>query len=106
MKEIKWMGSSYKDLLSFPKEAKQVAGFNLDRVQRGWEPCDWKPISSIGQGVKEIRIHTSNQYRVFYVTNIDDVIYVLHAFAKKTRKTKQADIDIGKTRYRQIKRGE
>lgn len=53
MKKIIWLGTSYTDLLAFPKEAKQSVGYNLDKVQRGMEPADWKPMVSVGKGVKE-----------------------------------------------------
>ncbi len=67
MKEIIWLGSSYQDLLDFSKPAKQMAGYNLDKLQRGKEPQDWKPMNSIGKGVKELRIHCVNEYRVIYL---------------------------------------
>ncbi|MFC3909452.1 type II toxin-antitoxin system RelE/ParE family toxin [Legionella dresdenensis] len=102
MKKIIWLGSSYNDLLSFSKPAKQVAGFNLDRVQRGLEPADWKPMPSIGKGVKEIRIHCENEYRVIYAAQFEEGIYILHTFVKKTQKTRHADIDLAKQRYKEI----
>ena len=67
MKKIFWLGSSFNDLLEFSKPAKQNAGFNLDKIQRGYEPQDWKPMASIGKGVKELRIHCENEYRVIYL---------------------------------------
>lgn len=105
MKQIKWQGSSYKDLLAFPKEAKQLMGYNLDRIQRGLDPINWKPMPSVGDGVKEIKVHANNEYRIFYVANVGSAIYVLHAFSKKTQKTRHSDIEIAKERLKQIKRG-
>ena len=67
MKKIFWLGSSFDDLLLFSKPAKQNAGYNLDKIQRGHEPQDWKPMTSIGRGVKELRIHCENEYRVIYL---------------------------------------
>ena len=67
MKKIIWLGSSYHDLLDFSKSAKQIAGYNLDKLQRGQEPQEWKPMTSIGSGVKELRIHCANEYRVIYL---------------------------------------
>ena len=102
-KPIFWVGSSYKDLLEFPREAKQEAGYQLHRVQNGLEPENWKPFQSIGKGVKEIRISESNNiYRIIYVAKFADKIYVLHSFQKKTQKTRQADVDIAKARYNAI----
>ncbi len=68
----------------------------MDRVQRSLEPTDWKPITSIGQGVREIRIQEQGQYRIIYVAKFEDAVYVLHAFRKKTQKTSGPDIDAGK----------
>lgn len=99
MKRIIWLGSSYSDLLAFPKEAKQGAGYNLDKVQRGEEPVDWKPMLSVGKGVREIRIHCDNEYRVIYLTQREEGIYVLHSFVKKTKKTSKKDLDLAKKRY-------
>ena len=102
MKHIIWLGSSFEDLLTFPKEAKQSVGYNLDKIQRGQDPSDWKPISSIGKGVKEIRIHSDNEYRVIYLAQREEGIYVLHSFVKKTQKTSSKDIELAKKRFKQI----
>jgi putative addiction module killer protein len=102
MKKIIWLGSSYNDLMGFSKPAKQTAGFNLDRIQRGMDASDWKPMSSIATGVKEIRIHVENEYRVIYTAHFKDIVYVLHAFTKKTQKTSQKDIDLAKQRHKEI----
>jgi phage-related protein len=52
--------------------------------------------------VKEIRIHALGEWRVIYVAKLRDMVYVLHALQKKTRKTSQHDIDLARQRYRQI----
>jgi phage-related protein len=102
MREIIWLGNSYHDLLDFSKSAKQIAGYNLDKLQRGKEPKDWKPMSSIGIGVKELHIHCENEYRVIYLAHCSEKIYILHSFAKKTQKTSQKDIDLAKKRFKEI----
>lgn len=56
----------------------------------------------VGAGVVEIRVHSDGEYRVFYVAKFDDAVYVLHVFAKKTRKTSSLDIELGKKRYREL----
>ncbi|HEY5056762.1 MAG TPA: hypothetical protein VII58_11420 [Acidobacteriaceae bacterium] len=56
MKEIEFLGTSLKDLQCFPKGAWRIAGFELQQVQRGFDPVDWKPMSSIGPGVQELRV--------------------------------------------------
>ena len=97
-----WRGSSYKDLLSFPDEARREAGYQLGFIQLGFEPSDWKPMSSIGLGVKEIRIHVKGEFRVLYIAKYKETIYVLHAFQKKSQKTPNRDMDIAKTRLREL----
>jgi len=103
MKPITFIGSSLDDLRTFSPDARHLAGYQLERVQRGLEPHHWKPMTSIGIGVKEIRIQESaGIYRVIYVARFADCIYVLHAFQKKTQKTDQQDLDIARKRYREI----
>lgn len=93
MKGIRFCGRSLEALREFPTDAKREAGYQLDRVQHGLEPNDWKPMSSIGPGVREIRIKHKGQFRVIYVAKHADAIYVLHAFQKKTQRTRKQDID-------------
>ena len=103
-KDLLWRGSSYKDLLSFPDEPRRDAGYQLGFVQLGFEPSDWKPMSSIGQGAREIRIHLGGEFRVLYIAKYEEAVYVLHAFRKKSRKTSNRDVDIAKTRFRELER--
>ena len=102
MKPLNFLGSSLDDLRNFPEEARKAAGFELHAVQCGFEPRDYKPMSSIGRGVKEIRIHVLGEWRIIYVAKFEDAVYVLHSFQKKTQKTSQHDIEIARKRYRQI----
>ena len=102
MRLLKFVGSSLDDLRDFPEEARRAAGFELRTIQNGLEPRDWKPVASVGSGVREIRIHVLGEWRIIYVANIRDAIYVLHAFQKKTQKTSQRDIELARKRYKQI----
>lgn len=102
MKPLRFVGSSLDDLKNFPSEARRQAGFDLDAVQRGYEPRDWKPMQGIGPGVREIRIHLLGEWRVMYVANFADAVYILHAFQKKTQRTGQRELEIARRRYRQI----
>jgi len=96
-KPIYWVGSSYKDLLSFPVEAKQDAGYQLHRAQNGLNPEDWKPFQTVGSGVKEIRINDDgNAFRIMYIAKFVGKIYVLHSFQKKSQKTLSPDLKISK----------
>jgi phage-related protein len=102
MKPLNFIGSSLDDLRNFPAEARKAAGFELYAVQRELESRDWKPMPSIGRGVKEIRIHVLGEWRIIYVAKFGDAVHVLHSFQKKTQKTSQHDIEIARKRYKQI----
>lgn len=102
-KPLEFLGTSLDDLRAFPLEAKREAGHQLDQVQHGFEPDDWKPMNTVGKGVREIRIRdVSGAFRVLYVAKLADAIYVLHCFQKKTEKTSQADVDLAAKRYRDL----
>ena len=56
-------------------------------VQFGEEPHDWKPMPSVGPGVREIRVReASGAFRVIYVAHFEAAVYVLHAFQKKSKR--------------------
>ena len=102
-KPLHFMGSSHSDLKAFPEEARRDAGFNLDFVQRGFEPEDWKPMKTVGAGVNEIRVRdASGAYRVIYLATRLEAVYVLHCFHKKAEKTSQRDIDLARQRFKAI----
>jgi|SRR3990167_3229473 len=102
MKKITWLGNTHQRIKGYSDIVKQEIGYNLDKVQRGQEPYDWKSIPSVGQGVKEIRIHDENEYRVLYVTKFEESIYILHVFVKKTEQTSKKDIGLAKQRYAEM----
>ena len=81
----------------------QAAGYELFLVQCGQAPHNWKSMRAVGPGVREIRLHHEGQCRVFFVANLDEAIYVLHVFQKKTRRTRQHDIEIARRRLRTIR---
>jgi phage-related protein len=102
-KPLHFMGSSHNDLKAFPEEARRDAGFNLDFVQRGLEPQNWKPVKTVGAGVNEIRVRdASGAYRVIYLAIRPEAVYVLHCFQKKTEKTSQRDVDLAQQRFKEI----
>jgi len=101
-KPLSWLGDSLDVVKDFGQEAKKEAGHQLGRVQQGHVPVDWKPMETVGAGVKEIRIRIAKAYRVLYVAKFSEAIDVLHAFEKKTPKTSKADLDLASTRYRQL----
>lgn len=102
-KPIEFRGTALDDLRAFPLPARREAGHQLDQVQNGQNPDDWKPMNTVGQGVKEIRIRdAAGAFRVMYVAKFADAVYVLHCFQKKTEKTSKADLDLAAKRYRDL----
>ena len=102
-KEIRWVGSSYDDLLAFPKGPRKEAGFQLGKVQAGLEPTDWKPFDEVGAGTREVRISDAiGIFRVMVVAKFEEAVYVLHCFQKKTQATSKQDKDIATARYRTV----
>ena len=103
MKGVRFVGSSLDDLRHFPAGARREAGFELSNVQAGLQPSDWKPMSTVGAGAVEIRIKdAAGIYRVIYVARFEEAIYVLHAFEKKTQKTRKADLALARARYKAL----
>ncbi len=92
MKRIEWRGDSLARLREFPREAMREAGYQLERVQAGREPRDWKPMTSIGPGVNELRVRIGGAFRVIYVAKLSDAVCVLPAFQKKSERTGRPDI--------------
>lgn len=105
-KPVEFLGSSLRELKNFPAPARQEAGYQIDRVQNGLVPTDWRPMPTIGMGVREIRIHEADgAFRVIYLAKLADAVYVLHCFQKKTQKTTEFDLEIAIKRYRDLMRG-
>ena len=102
-KPLYFVGTALEDLRGFPRAPRREAGYQLDRLQSGLDPSDWKPMPAIGRNVREIRIHQQGQYRVICTTRFANSIYVLHAFHKKTRKTRRQDIEIARRRLKAIR---
>lgn len=103
LKPVEFLGSSLDDLRAFPPSAKREAGHQINQVQNGFDPDDWKPMNTVGQGVREIRVRDSaGAFRVVYVAKFTDAVYVIHCFQKKTEKTNKADIDLASKRYRDL----
>jgi len=100
---VEFLGSSLADLRAFPEQARRESGHQIDQVQQGVEPDDWKPMPGIGTGVKEIRVRdVSGGFRVVYVAKFARAIYVLHCFQKKTRKTSRADLALAGKCYQEL----
>jgi phage-related protein len=103
VRPIRFLGDSLRCLRDFPQGARHDAGYQLDKVQRGGQPDDFKPMPSIGKGVEEIRVSdSSGAYRVAYFARRAEAVYVLHAFHKKTQATPKKDLKIAKIRFEEL----
>jgi phage-related protein len=103
MKEVRFRGSSLDDLRKFPALVMREVGYQMDKVQNGKEPADWKPMETVGAGVKEIRVHDeAGAFRVIYLAKLADAVYVLHCFQKKTPQTSEKDIKLARKRLRDL----
>jgi phage-related protein len=103
MKKVEFRGNSLDDLRMFPEEARREAGYQIDRVQKGSKPNDFKPMATVGKSVYEIRVRDqSGAFRVIYLAKFEKYVYVLHCFQKKTERTAKRDIDLAKSRLREL----
>lgn len=101
MKPILFLGDALDQLRGFPEDARLDAGFQLHEVQNGREPDDWKPMKTVGPGVREIRVReASGAFRILYLATLPDKVLVLHAFQKKTQATARKDIELAAKRLR------
>jgi len=71
-KPLAWLATTRRDIRAFPANARRRCGFQPRKVQQGLDPDDWKPMTSVGAGVREIRIRTELAHRVFYVATFDE----------------------------------
>jgi phage-related protein len=97
------LGSSL-ELRAFPEDARRAAGYQLGRVQRGLMPSNWKPMTTVGPGVSEIRVHTGVEHRIFDVAKFDEAVSVLHAFEKRTRRAPIRDVELARRRLADLNR--
>jgi phage-related protein len=103
MKLLRFLGDSLKCLREFPEDARHDVGYQLDKVQRGEQPDDFRPMPAIGKGVEEIRVwDDTGTYRVIYTARLADAVYVLHAFQKKTQTTAKRDVELAKRRFTEL----
>lgn len=81
---------------------RRSLGFQLWQVQNGLEPDDWKPMPTIGPGIREVRVSgTEAAYRAFYLATLPELVHVYHVFEKKTQKTSQRDLETGRRCHRE-----
>jgi phage-related protein len=105
MKSVSFLGNSLDEVRSFPDHARRDVGFQVDRLQRGLDPDDWKPMKAVGPGVREIRVRVaSGAFRVIDIATLEDAVYVLHAFQKTTQATSKRDLDLATARFKDLMR--
>lgn len=103
MKPVDFCGDALDALRAFPESARRQAGYQIDKVQHGEEPDDWKPMKTIGAGVREIRIREeAGAFRVVYLARLADAVFILHCFQKKTEQTSARDIDLARKRFKEL----
>lgn len=102
-RKARFCGNSLSDLRGFPEGPRKTAGHQLNEVQCGRNPTDWRSFREIGPGVREIRIQEpEGAFRVIYVAKFEEAVYVLHCFQKKDQKTPKPDIELAKKRYQEV----
>lgn len=102
-KPLSFIDSSLDDLKTFPADMQDEIGHQLDRVQQGLDPVDWRPFVAVGPGVREIRVKgADNIYRAMYVAKFEESVYVLHCFLKKTQATSQPDVVLARKRFKEL----
>jgi len=86
-KPLVWLGNSLEDLQAFPDEVKRGVGYALRFAQGGEKHPDAKPLQGYkGAGVLEvIEDFMGDTYRAVYTVRFSGIVYVLHAFQKKSR---------------------
>lgn len=99
-------GDRLEVIRSFPEQARWRCGHEIDRVQRNLKPKHWKPLSTIGRRVGEIKVRLDRQYRVVHILRGRTKLHILHAFIKKTGKIPTTDIEIAKRRLGYVIRRE
>lgn len=101
-KPLVWIGDSLERVRTFAAPARKGIGFELWEIQQGNSPANWKPMSPVGPGVRELRVHSDQAYRVIYVATLPEAVYVLHAFEKRSRKTPKTDVELARNRFKAL----
>jgi phage-related protein len=104
VKRLVWIADSLERLREFSADARREVGYQLERVQAGEAPTDWKPMPAVGLGVNELRVRIAGAFRVIYIAKFAEAVYVLHAFQKKSQKTALRDIALARKRFGELVR--
>ena len=105
LKPIYWVGSSKKDLLKLPNDVIDIFGFALHLAQSGKKHEQVKPLKGFGGAsvLEVVEDHMGDTYRAIYTVKIDERVYVLHCFQKKSSKgieTPKQDMDLIRERLK------
>lgn len=100
VKPLVWIGDSLENVRTFSAAARKELGFELWEIQQGKPPSDWKPMSPVGPGVRELRVRSERAYRIIYLATLPEAVYVLHAFEKQSRKAPKHDVELARNRFR------
>lgn len=101
---VSWEGDSRDALLAFPERIRQNLGFQLWQLQQGEMPVNYRPLPSVGTGVFELRDQDERSwYRLVYLSRINNVIYVLHCFEKKSREMPRRDFEKARQRLKAVR---
>lgn len=104
--DVVWLGNSKKVLKSWPPEVMHSLGTSLGLLQHGKPSAlPSRPMKSVAAGVFELKEQDASQwYRLMYAARIEDNIYVLHCFTKKSAKTEASDLNLARQRWKQLQR--
>jgi len=109
LKPVRWVGSSRKDVRSFPEPVRLDVGQALYTAQKGESDPSAKPLKGFGGSsvLEVVARHDGDTWRVVYTVRFNDAVYVLHAFQKKSKSgiaTPKKDIDLIKQRLAEAER--
>jgi phage-related protein len=108
LKPIEWISRSRDDLREFPEEVQQAMGFALYRAQLGKKHPNAKPLKGFkGSGVLEVvEDFDGDTYRTVYTVKFAEIVYVLHAFQKKSKRgiaTTKQDVNLIEARLKRAR---
>lgn len=108
LKPLIWVGSSKDDLKAFPADVLDHVGFALHLAQAGGKHPDTKPLNGLGGGVLEVVSRfDGDTFRAVYTVRFTEVVYVLHAFQKKSKTgiaTPKHEMDVVRSRLKAAER--
>jgi phage-related protein len=107
-KPLEWVGDSRETLQEFPDEVRKSMGYALYLAQTGEKSPDAKPMRGFGGAsvLEVVEDHDGDTYRAMYTVKFRGVVFVLHAFQKKSKRgveTPKHELDLLKQRLKAAK---